>query len=128
MAETIYLTEVKEIGPEVADFLEMGLLILFENGAPPELAEISAQHSPTSSREAPPEPGDVLVLGESEFRITAIGYKAWQNVLDLGHAVFKFDGQEEPELPGQIHLDGPGGDLASIIQPGLRIEIKEKNS
>ena len=37
MDEPIYLTEVTEIGPEVAEFLEAGLLILFEAGAPPEL-------------------------------------------------------------------------------------------
>ena len=126
MAEQIYLTEVTEIGVEVPDFLETGLMILFESGAPPELAEISVQHTPTTRRDEPPEPGDVLLLGESEFRITAVGYKAWQNVTDLGHAVFKFDGQQEPELPGQIHLDGPDADkLPDLISPGLRIEIRK---
>lgn len=121
----IYLTEVTEIGPEVADFLDSGLLILFEAGAPPELAEIAVLHAPISRREEPPKPGDVVAFGPHEFRVTAIGYKAWANVLDLGHAVFKFDGLEEPELPGQIHLKGPDADkLGDVVEPGLRVEIK----
>jgi glucitol/sorbitol PTS system EIIA component len=106
VTEPIYLTEVTEIGPEVAEFLEAGLLILFETGAPPELAEIAVLHDPTTRRAEAPEPGDVLEIEGHEFRITAVGYKAWQNVQALGHAVFKFDGAAEPELPGQIHLEG----------------------
>lgn len=125
MTEPIYLTEVKEIGPEVAEFLEAGLLILFETGAPSELAEIAVLHDPTTRREEAPEPGDVLEIEGHEFRITAVGYKAWQNVQDLGHAVFKFDGAPEPELPGQIHLEGQGAEsLGEVIRPGARLQIK----
>ena len=124
--EPIYLTEVKEIGPEVAEFLEAGLLILFEAGAPPELAEIAVLHQPISGpRENPPEAGDILVIGSREFRITAVGYKAWQNIQDLGHAVFKFSGLEEAELPGEIYLEARGAeDLDDLVQPGARVEIR----
>ena len=126
MTEPIYLTEVTEIGPEVAEFLEAGLLILFEAGAPPELAEIAVLHEPISGpREAPPEAGDILAIGSREFRITAIGYKAWQNIQDLGHAVFKFSGVEEAELPGEIHLEARGAEeLDEAIRPGVRVEIR----
>jgi len=123
--EPIYLTEVTEIGPEVAEFLEAGLLILFQAGAPPELAEIAVLHEPISKREAPPEPGDVLAIGTREFRITAVGSKAWKNVQDLGHAVFKFSGSREAELPGEIHLEEQGAeDLSELVRPGARVEIK----
>jgi glucitol/sorbitol PTS system EIIA component len=122
---TIYQTEIKEIGPEVPEFLEAGLLILFESGAPTELAEISVLHDPISRREEPPEVGDVVAFGPHEFRITAIGYKAWQNIQELGHAVFKFEGLEEAELPGEIYLEpGPLEDLSDVIKPGTRVEIK----
>ena len=125
MTEPIYLTEVKEIGPEVAEFLEAGLLILFETGAPSELAEIAVLHDPTTRREEAPEPGDVLEIEGHEFRITAVGYKAWQNVGELGHAVFKFDGAPEPELPGQIHLEGQGAEsLGEVVRPGARLQIR----
>lgn len=124
--EPIYRTEVKEIGPEVPEFLEAGLLILFKAGAPPELAEISVIHEPSAVREEPPKPGDVVAFGEREFRIVALGEKAWENVLSLGHAVFKFDGAEEAELPGEITLDGPdSGTLGEVVKPGLHVEIRE---
>jgi glucitol/sorbitol PTS system EIIA component len=123
--EPIYLTEVTEIGPEVAEFLESGLLILFQAGAPPELAEIAVLHEPISRRDDPPEAGDVLAIGSREFRITAVGSKAWQNIQELGHAVFKFTGSEEAELPGEIHLEEQGAeDLGEIVRPGVRMEIK----
>ena len=34
-------TRVTEIGPEVADLAEGGVVILFADGSPPELAEVS---------------------------------------------------------------------------------------
>ncbi|MCA1728015.1 MAG: PTS glucitol/sorbitol transporter subunit IIA [Actinobacteria bacterium] len=123
--ETIYLTEVTELGPEVPDFLDSGLMILFEAGAPPELAEIAVLHEPVQRREEPPEAGDVVAIGSREFRITAIGEKAWKNIQDLGHAVFKFNGAEEIELPGEIYLEEPGPEgLTDAVQPGTRVEIK----
>ncbi|MBA2692749.1 MAG: PTS glucitol/sorbitol transporter subunit IIA [Rubrobacter sp.] len=123
--ETIYLTEVTRLGPEVPDFLEAGLLITFAEGAPPELAEMSVLHKPTTSREAPPQPGDVLSIGEHAFRITAVGEKAWKNVLELGHAVFKFNGEPQTELPGEIYVEEPGDvKLLEEIRPGARVEIK----
>ncbi len=123
--ETIYLTEVTRLGPEVPDFLEAGLMITFAEGAPPELAEMSVLHEPTTRREAPPEPGDVLSIGEHEFRITAVGGKAWKNVLELGHACFKFSGGSETELPGEIYVEeAEGVNLLEEIQPGAKIKIK----
>ena len=123
--EPIYRTEIKEIGPEVPEFLEQGLLITFAVGAPPELAEMSVLHEPTHRRERAPEPGDVLAIGPLEFRITAIGEKAWKNVMDLGHAVFAFNGATEVELPGQIYVEPQGAELLSEeIRPGARLEIR----
>lgn len=125
MEEPIYRTEVKEIGPEVAEFLEAGLLILFQVGAPPELAEMSVLHEPISRREDPPEVGDVVAFGDRELRVTAVGSKAWKNIQDLGHAVFKFTGSEEAELPGEMYLEQTDLEiLREDIRPGLRLEIR----
>ena len=123
--EPIYATEVREIGPEVAEFLEEGYLILFQTGSPAELAEMAVLHEVDHMRPEPPEPGDVLSIGESRFRITAVGTKAWQNVREIGHAVFVFNGAQEPEMPGQICLEeGGAADIAASLQPGTRLEIK----
>lgn len=123
--EPIYVTELREIGPEVADFLQEDYLILFQMGVPAELAEMAVLHEVGHMRPEPPEPGDVLAIGGRQFRITAVGTKAWQNVEELGHAVFVFNGLQEPEMPGQICLEQGGTeDLAGVLQPGTRLEIK----
>lgn len=123
--ESIYLTEITELGPEVPDFLGEGLLVLFQAGAPPELAEMSVLHEPSSVREEPPEVGDTLAIGDREFRITAIGSKAWPNMQDLGHAVFKFNGLGEVELPGEIYLEEAGEEeLSELVRPGVLVELK----
>jgi glucitol/sorbitol PTS system EIIA component len=127
--EPIYTTQIKEVGPEVADFLETGLLVLFEVGAPPELAEMSALHEVSYMRDEPPEVGDVLIIEGHEFAITAVGEKAWKNVKDLGHAVFVFNGEDEVEMPGQIYLQQEGsGSLADIIRVGANVEIRPGSS
>ncbi len=123
--EPIYVTELRDIGPEVAEFLEEGYLILFQMGVPAELAEMAVLHEVSHMRPEPPEPGDVLSIGESRFRITAVGSKAWQNVEELGHAVFVFNGAQEPEMPGQICLEEAGTEsLSGALRPGTRLEIK----
>lgn len=124
---TIYLTEITEIGPEVPEFIEVGYLILFQAGAPPELAEMSVLHEPESPRDDPPETGDILAIGDKELRITAVGERAWNNVRELGHVVFKFNGLDETELPGEIYVEETDA-LSELVQPGARLEIKEATS
>lgn len=124
--EYIYRTEITEIGPDVEEFLDgAGIMITFEDGAPPELAEISILHKHSQRREEPPVAGDMVVIGSLEFRITAVGGVAWRNMLELGHAVFKFNGAEEAGLPGEICLEERGAeDVKKTIGPGVFLEIK----
>ncbi len=123
--EAIYATELGEIGAEADEFLAEGMLILFEAGGPPELAEISVAHRPTTRREAPPVAGDVLAIGDTELRITAVGDKAWENMLKIGHATFKFNGASEAELPGEICVEAPAsGAIADRVRPGARFELR----
>ena len=123
--EPIYRTEIKEIGAEVEAFLEEKYLILFEVGAPPELAEMAVLHDRSHMREEPPVAGDVLSIGDRDFRMTAVGEKAWKNIRDLGHAVFVFNGAKEVEMPGQVCLEEAGAeDLSEIVRPGARLEMK----
>ncbi len=123
--EPMYRTEIKEIGAEVEAFLEERYLILFEVGAPPELAEMAVLHDCSHMREEPPVAGDVLSIGDREFCITAVGGKAWKNIKDLGHAVFVFNGAKEVEMPGQICLEEGGAeDLNEMVRPGAWLEMK----
>ncbi|WP_273888303.1 PTS glucitol/sorbitol transporter subunit IIA [Rubrobacter naiadicus] len=122
--DKVYSTEIKELGPEATEFLDAGMAILFQTGAPPELAEMSVLHEPRVCREAPPLPGDVLRVDAAKVHITAIGEKAWQNMRSLGHAVLKFNGEKTPELPGDICLEKLDGKrIAEAFRPGVRLEI-----
>lgn len=122
----IYRTEITEVGPDVEEMLDAaGSLITFENGAPPELAEISVLHEHTDQREDPPVPGDTLAIGPREFEITAVGGVAWKNMLELGHAAFKFNGAEEANLPGEICLEEQDVEtVKKMIEPGVSLEIR----
>jgi len=101
---SIYLTtRLTTIGPDVVDLAEGGVLILFANGAPPELAEVSVLHE---TQEEPamesPKIGSVLRIGALQTLITAVGETAWAKVRDIGHVVISFNGAHQAERPGEI--------------------------
>ncbi|ALN72430.1 MULTISPECIES: PTS glucitol/sorbitol transporter subunit IIA [unclassified Aureimonas] len=122
---TRFRTLVTAIGPDVADLLEGGVLILFADGAPPELAEVSVTHrvAEEPSVEAP-SPGAAIRVGSVEATLTGIGPLAWAKVRDIGHVVINFNGAEAPERPGEIAASAvDGAALASALQPGAEIAI-----
>lgn len=104
MAKTIYSTVVTELGESVNEFLDQGMLIMFKENAPQELAEFCILHSENDLREDV-QPGDVLTIGENSFRITAVGDAVNENLANLGHITLNFDGAEEAELPGTLSLE-----------------------
>lgn len=68
------------------------------------MADFSVLHKPTIN-EANIEAGDVLWLGTASYRILAVGEVANRNLESLGHLVIKFNGREEPELPGDVCVE-----------------------
>ncbi|WP_237477399.1 PTS glucitol/sorbitol transporter subunit IIA [Lichenibacterium dinghuense] len=122
---TYYRTALTAVGPDVADLLDGGILILFAEGAPPELAEVSVLHrveqGPTA--EAPPV-GATITIGELSAKLTAIGGYAWAKVAEIGHVVINFDGGTETNRPGEIsasRVEAP--DLLAAIKPGAVLTI-----
>lgn len=100
-----YQAKVTEIGEMALEFLEMDMLIIFNNNAPKELAEISVLHS-IEEMEHEVEVGDTVQFGESTYIVTAVGGEANHTLKLLGHCSFKFTGKSEADLPGQIELKG----------------------
>lgn len=96
-------TRVTAIGPEVADLAEGGVVILFADGSPPELAEVSVLHKTESgpSDDAPTK-GASIAVGGLTAAITAVGPSAWAKVREIGHVVVNFNGAAEAERPGEI--------------------------
>jgi len=118
-------TRVTAVGPEVADLAEGGVVILFADGAPPELAEVSILHSvEISPSDAAPPVGSPIRIGEISAAITGIGDYAWQKVKDIGHVVITFNGSDQVERPGEIcasQVDTE--DLVSALKVGTTITI-----
>jgi PTS system glucitol/sorbitol-specific IIA component len=87
----------------VADLAEGGVVILFADGSPPELAEVSVLHQMEEGpdMEAPPV-GASISLGPVSAEITAVGATAWAKVREIGHVVISFNGATQAERPGEI--------------------------
>ncbi|MDN5351871.1 MAG: glucitol/sorbitol system component, partial [Clostridiales bacterium] len=105
--------EIIAFGPLVEELLENDMMIIFNENAPAELAEISVLHT-MGNLKAPIEKGDVLTIGEHVYRVTCVGEEANKTLDELGHCTLKFDGADEPDLPGTICLGGAGVPEAKI--------------
>ncbi|KQT52423.1 MULTISPECIES: PTS glucitol/sorbitol transporter subunit IIA [unclassified Aureimonas] len=118
-------TLVTAVGPDVPDLLEGGVLILFADGAPPELAEVSVLHRVTEGpSDDAPKVGTPIRIGPVEAQLTGLGDLAWAKVRDLGHVVINFNGADHPERPGEIaatEVDGTA--LAAALSAGTEIVI-----
>lgn len=96
-------TNITFIGPDVSELADGGVLILFADGAPPELSEVSVLHKPDQGpvSEAPAI-GTTIAIGGLQTRITAVGDLAWKKIIDLGHVVINFNDATSAERPGEI--------------------------
>ncbi|MBZ9990076.1 PTS cellobiose transporter subunit IIB [Mesorhizobium sp. BH1-1-5] len=118
-------TRVTAIGPEVADLAEGGVVILFADGSPPELAEVSVLHlAEQGPSDDAPKKGASITLGPVSATITAVGETAWSKVREMGHVVISFNGATEAERPGELcasEIDT--GALVTALTPGAVITI-----
>ena len=85
--------------------MEMRFVILFNDNAPAELAELAILHTQAELTEAP-APGDTMKIGTKTYKITAVGDEAIQTLKELGHCTLAFTADTEPYRPGCINLDG----------------------
>lgn len=101
-----YNVKVTKIGKNAFELYEdCRCLIIFDDNAPEELAEISVLHEEGEIKKDI-EVGDIIVFGENEYTVTAVGTEAMITLRELGHCTFKFTGNSEAEVPGQIELKG----------------------
>ncbi len=123
--KTHYRTALTAVGPDVPDLLDGGILILFADGAPPELAEVSVLHRVAEgpSTEAP-RPGAKIAVGDLTAALTAIGELAWAKIADMGHVVINFDGAATSTRPGEISAAAVDfAALRSAVKPGATLSI-----
>jgi PTS system glucitol/sorbitol-specific IIA component len=118
-ATVLYDTTVTAVGPMVDDFRRQGVVILFDERAPEELRDFAVIHDP-SVVDSGPAVGDVVVLGDVELPVLAVGAVAGTNLLALGHLDLKADGRSEAALPGDVCV--PEGELPQPV-PGMRFAL-----
>jgi glucitol/sorbitol PTS system EIIA component len=123
---TLHLrTTVTAVGPDVPDLLDGGVLILFAEGAPPELAEVAVLHAVEDGpSEGAPVPGTPIRIGGVEAQLTGIGEAAWAKVRDIGHVVVNFNGASAPDRLGELTASEVDGEaLKAALVPGAKIVI-----
>jgi PTS system glucitol/sorbitol-specific IIA component len=122
-----YKTVISEVGPEVPDLLEGGVLILYSDGAPPELAEVSVLHRAEQAHPEAPRAGSQLRIGGVSALVTAVGPTAWNKVNEMGHVVINFNGSSTAERPGEICAQPVDtAALLACIRSGTVIEIVDR--
>lgn len=97
-------TRVVAIGPLVEEFRASGLLVLFQAGAPEELAEFSVLHE-ASVNLATVAPGDTVRLGVDRYGVLAVGDVVNKNLASLGHLILKANGLTKPEMLGDVCVE-----------------------
>ena len=116
-----YRAKVTSIGPFVSEFIDHNILVLFGDQVPEELADFSILHD-GKDLSGTLNVGDVVYLGENSYLVLAVGEVANENLANLGHLVLKFNGETEPEMPGDVCVEAKP---LPAIEPGMVIRIEE---
>lgn len=116
-----YQATITAIGPLVSEFIDHNILVLFGETAPEELAEFSIIHN-GNDMQGTLAVGDLVCLGDAKFEVLAVGEGANDNLKNLGHLILKFNGETEPEMPGDVCLEAKP---LPAIEPGLEIWIEQ---
>ena len=115
----IYETEVVDIGKEAQQFKEINMLIFFGNEAPDALRS-SCFIIEVNDLKQDIEVGQTLQIGETQYKITAVGNEANRNLRNLGHTAVKFTGETTADMPGSLYVEK--GEFPTI-KVGTKVEI-----
>lgn len=102
--DLIYKTVITDIGKNASEFIEQNMFIIFLSNMPEELRDYCYIHNENNLIHNI-EVGDTLFLDEVDYKVTAVGKVVNQNLSELGHITFKFDGQTEVGPAGTLYLE-----------------------
>lgn len=103
--EMIYCTKFINIGDIARESLAEKMLITFKDNVPAELADYCFIHC-HGKLSQPIQVGDIVEFDGVDYPITAVGEVANENFSTLGHVTWWFDGAEQAQYPGSVHLAG----------------------
>ena len=107
-----YASTVVSIGEMASEFFDAGIVVLFGEGVPEELADVAVVHRPTVT-DSGIAPGDRVHLADEVLTVLAVGPVADENLRALGHLSLKRNGETVAALPGDVCCDlGPIPTLA----------------
>ena len=95
-----YCVEITGMGELALDLLGNDMLIIFNENAPPELAELSILHTQGELFDNV-APGDTLLICDQVYSVVEVGHEANYTLRELGHCSIKF-GTGKEALPGYI--------------------------
>jgi PTS system glucitol/sorbitol-specific IIA component len=102
-----YRSSVTRLGEEAPVMVAGGVMILFREPVPEELAEVSVIHAPVDDSALPIQRGDELTVSDSLVTVTEVGERAAANLRELGHLVVYLNPDSGTEcLPGAVHATG----------------------
>ena len=120
--KVIYENKVKALGSCVDEFKDEKMFIMFGDNAPEELRDYCYSvdvHPVNGTIRA----GQIFQVGDSAYRITAVGEEAPVTLAGLGHCTVKFTGQTDVELPGTIYVEDKP---MPVVEAGTVISILEE--
>lgn len=107
MADEKYASVVLSVGDMASEFFDAGIVVLFGEDAPEELADVAVIHRPTITTGGLAA-GDQVHLGDEVITVLAVGNVADENLVNLGHLSLKRNGEDQAALPGDVCCDeGP---------------------
>ncbi|MBO8433727.1 MAG: PTS glucitol/sorbitol transporter subunit IIA [Tyzzerella sp.] len=119
-----YEVTITGAGIDAFTFLEdedCNFIIIFNENAPEELAEISVLHTEGTLNESL-SVNDTVSINGKKYTISAIGSEAEYTLKTLGHCTLGFNGGNEAERPGYIMLEGEPITEEDFVA-GTKIEI-----
>lgn len=102
----VYSTSIVEVGPEAETFLAEHMAITFAGNAPEALRPYCWLLAEGVEADGELTVGQGVKIADQSWTITALGSLANKNLAQLGHVTLVFDGADEPQMEGAIHLAG----------------------
>lgn len=121
--KTYYETTVTGLGTSVADFMDAGMMILFNENAPAELRDFCVLHRGNALNDVV-QVGDILRIGTASYQVQFVGSEVQKNLKNLGHITLRFNGNEDGEsLEGSLYVEKKAlpkvqvGDKVTLSRP-----------
>lgn len=115
----IYENKINGYGALVDAFLNDGIIILFGENAPDTLKDYCYTIE-VKKADDNIVVGQTLVIGDNEYKITAVGDVAQKNLEALGHLTVAFSGEDHAAMPGTIVVEKS---VIPTIEKGSLIKI-----